>query len=96
MISQRQQYVDNLSRLLVAGGKNSFEKLKNRLSLVVSRLDTLSPLRILARGYAVTRKLPGRSLVRSVGDVEPGCDLETIVADGVIVSRVEAAEKKKT
>jgi len=95
MVSQRQQYVDNLSRLLHAAGKNSFEKLKNRLSLVVSRLDTLSPLRILARGYAVTRKLPGRSLVRSIGDIEPGSDLETIVTDGVIVSRVSKTEKKK-
>lgn len=95
MVTQRQQYTDNLTRLLQAAGKNSFEKLRNRLSLVVSRLDTLSPLKILARGYAVARKLPGRSLVRSIGDIESGSDLETIVADGVIVSRVSRTEKKK-
>jgi len=95
LVSQRVQYVDNLSRLLTVAGKNSFEKLKNRLSLVVSRLDTLSPLKILARGYAVARKLPGRSLVRSVGDIGPGGDLETIVTDGVIVSRVSRTEKNK-
>ncbi len=95
IVTQRQQSLDSLVRLLHASGKNSFEKLKNRLSLVVSRLDTLSPLRILARGYTVTRKLPGRSLVRSIEDTMPGDQIETIIADGTLIARVEETEKKK-
>ena len=89
IVTQRQQALDSLVRLLHASGKNSFEKFKNRLSLVVSRLDTLSPLRILARGYTVTRKLPGRSLVRSIEDTMPGDKIETIIADGTLIARVE-------
>ncbi len=95
IVTQRQQHLDSLVRLLHASGKNSFEKLKNRLSLVVSRLDTLSPLRILARGYTVTRKLPARSLVRSIEDTLPGDRIETIIADGTLIARVEETEKKK-
>ena len=95
IVTQRQQSLDSLVRLLHASGKNSFEKFKNRLSLVVSRLDTLSPLRILARGYTVTRKLPGRSLVRSIEDTMPGDQIETIIADGTLIARVEETEKKK-
>jgi exodeoxyribonuclease VII large subunit len=94
IVTQRQQQLDAATRLLQASGKNSFEKVKNRLSLVVSKLDNLSPLRILARGYAVTRKLPARSLVRSIGDVAAGDAVETIVSDGTLISRVEKTQKK--
>lgn len=94
IVTQRQQYLDNVTRLMQASGKNRFEKVKNRLSLVVSKLDNLSPLRILARGYSVTRKLPGHSLVRSVGELTAGDVVETIVSDGTLVSRVEQTGKK--
>ena len=95
MVRQRQQHLDSLVRLLSGAGKNSFEKHKNRLSLVLSRLETLSPLRILARGYTVSRRLPKQTLVRSIDDILPGDRMETLVTDGVVVSFVEEAKKKK-
>ncbi len=94
IVRQRQQQLDNTARLLYVSGKNSFEKMRNRLSLEVSKLDNLSPLKILARGYAVVRKLPEHLLVRSVGDVLAGDKVETIVGDGTLVSRVEQIDKK--
>ncbi len=95
LVLQRQQYLDSVSRLLQAAGKNNFEKIRNRLSLVVSKLDNLSPLRILARGYAVSRKLPAHSLLRSVRDVKPGDEIETIITDGAIVSKVKGIKVEK-
>jgi len=89
LIAQRQQYLDSLSRALQTAGKNSFEKSSNRLSLSLARLETLSPLNILARGYAVSRRLPKGSLIRSVKDVLPGDRMETVLADGRIKSFVE-------
>ncbi len=95
VINQRQQYLDGLVRLLNSAGKNSFEKQRNRLSLIVSKLDNLSPLRILARGYAVARKLPEHRLIRSVENIASGDTLETIIDDGRLISRVEKIEKKE-
>jgi exodeoxyribonuclease VII large subunit len=95
LIRQRQQYMDSVSRLLHAAGKNRFELYKNRLSLVLSRLDALSPLGILRRGYSVSRKLPRQQLVRSVTDILPGDRMETIVTDGRIVSFVENVGKRR-
>jgi exodeoxyribonuclease VII large subunit len=95
MIHQRQQHLDSLVRLLVGAGKSSFERHKNRLSLVLSRLEALSPLKILTRGYTVSRRLPKHTLVGSYQDVLPGDRMETLVSDGVIVSFVEQAKKKK-
>jgi len=95
MVRQRQQHLDSLVRLLAGAGKNNFEKYKNRLSLVLSRLETLSPLNILARGYSVSRRLPKQTLVKSIKDILPGDRLESILTDGVVVSFVETTKKKK-
>lgn len=89
IINQRQQYLDNLVRLLKSGGNNSFEKAKNKLSLIASRLDTLSPLKILARGYSVSRKIEGHKLIKSISDIKSGEQIETILSDGSIISKAE-------
>ncbi len=95
IVLQRQQYLDGLARRLDTAGKNSFEKHRNRLSLSLSRLDTLSPLKILARGYSVSRKLPEGRLIKSVGDISPGDRMETILPDGHVVSSVEDVVGKR-
>jgi len=50
----------------------------------------LSPLAVLARGYSLTRRLDDLSVVRQADRVESGDWLVTQVAQGRIVSRVEA------
>ncbi|MFZ5980892.1 MAG: exodeoxyribonuclease VII large subunit [Candidatus Zixiibacteriota bacterium] len=88
-IHQRQQHLDSLVKLLAAAGKNSFDVFKNDLSLLLSRLDTLSPLNILKRGYSVSRKLADGSLLRISADIETGEKMETVFIDGRLVSVIE-------
>jgi exodeoxyribonuclease VII large subunit len=95
IVLQRQQYLDSLAGRLHTAGKNSFEKLENRLSLSMSRLDALSPLKILGRGYSVSRKLPGKTLLKSVSYIHPGDRMETILSDGHVVSLIEDVVKKR-
>ncbi len=95
LIEQRQQYLDGLARALTTAGKNSFEKRRNRLSLAAARLEALSPLRILDGGYSVSRKMPRQALLRSTADILPGDRMETILADGSVVSFVEEVKVKK-
>jgi exodeoxyribonuclease VII large subunit len=95
LILQHQQYLDNLTRQLYTAGKNSFDRHKNRLLLSVSRLDALSPLKILARGYSVSRELPRRRLLKSVLDIRIGQRMETVLSDGQLVSLVEEIVKRK-
>jgi len=91
-VCQRRQYLDQLSRTLTAAGKNSFDMHKNRLSLTLARLENLSPLKTLARGYTVSRRLPQQTLIRSVKDIFPGERMETILPDGRVESLVEDTE----
>lgn len=90
VILQRQQYLDSLTRLLLVAGKNRFEQTQNRLSLLRSRLEDLSPLGVLARGYSVTRRLVDGALVKAQNQVRVGDTIETLLADGSIRSRVES------
>lgn len=89
LIYQRQQYLDTVLQRFSQAGKNNFDKYKNRLSLTLSRLDTLSPLKILARGYSVSRKVPSKKLIASIEEIRPGENMETILLDGTVVSVVE-------
>jgi exodeoxyribonuclease VII large subunit len=95
MIRQRQQQLDSLVQRLVGAGKNSFEKHKNRLSLTAARLEALSPLRILARGYSVSRRLPTETVLKSVSEIMPGDRMETVLSDGRVVSFVEKIASRK-
>jgi exodeoxyribonuclease VII large subunit len=94
-IYERQQAIDSHFRLLLSAGKNIFDNYKNRLSLGLSRLEALSPLGVMARGYSVIRLLPARKVVRSVGVLRPGNKIESAFSDGTAVSTVEEIRKEK-
>ncbi len=95
LVYQKQQHLDGLVRVLTAAGKNCFERHRNRVSLLMSRLEALSPLKILSRGYSVSRKLPRAELLKTVNDILAGDRMETILADGRVISFVEQVKKSK-
>lgn len=92
---QRRQYLDQLTRMLISGGKNSLERFRNRLSLRLSQLEAFSPLKTLARGYSVTRDIAGQQLIRSVEDLTEGQNIETILPDGTVNSVVETVKRNR-
>lgn len=59
---------------------------EDRLTRSVASLEALSPLKVLTRGYAITRK--DGQVVSSVRQVAPGDVLTTLVGDGSILSTV--------
>ena len=63
------------------------------LKTAVARLDALSPLAILDRGYSVTRALPGFTLVKDVEQVSVGQQVEVTLARGGMLCRVERKQK---
>jgi exodeoxyribonuclease VII large subunit len=70
--------------------ENHLGRRRETLDLVAARLDALSPLRVLGRGYAVARGSDGRVL-RRVGDFPAGSPFTLRVQDGDVPARVEPA-----
>jgi exodeoxyribonuclease VII large subunit len=62
-----------------------------KLSAAAARLETLSPLNVLQRGYSLTRTADGR-LLRDAADVRPGDTIVTRLASGEVTSRVDGPD----
>ncbi len=56
---------------------------------VAGKLDSLSPLSTLNRGYSITRSLPDYKVVKDVQTVSIGQQVEVIVARGSMICRIE-------
>jgi exodeoxyribonuclease VII large subunit len=85
-VRDREQAVDALLERLADAGEERVADLTGRLAALGGKLDALSPLKVLGRGYSVT--LSGDAVVRSPGDVRAGDELRTILRDGEVKSRV--------
>ena len=59
------------------------------LAELSGRLEALSPLRVLARGYSVTRTADTDRVVRRAADLRTGDRIRTVLAEGEILGRVE-------
>ncbi|NMC43529.1 MAG: exodeoxyribonuclease VII large subunit, partial [candidate division Zixibacteria bacterium] len=95
MLEAPYQRLDNqvrLLHLLTNRRRNTFQQ---RAAVLTSRLEALSPLAVLARGYSVTRTLPARNVIRTIADIQPGQTVETIVPGGEIESTVTRTRKKE-
>ncbi|MBD3333565.1 exodeoxyribonuclease VII large subunit, partial [candidate division GN15 bacterium] len=94
MIAQYQKQMAALLALLHVRGKSVLRDNRHRLDLALSKLDAVSPLAAFRRGYSMTRRLPKKTLLKSVGDVYPTDRIETSLGDGSIISYVEEIKPK--
>lgn len=63
------------------------DKCRHQFELNAARLNSLSPLAVLSRGYSVTTS--GGKVMKSAADAAWGQELETTLADGKIISVVQ-------
>ena len=78
---------------LVSKMDSLLKQSRHSFELQAARLDNLSPLAVLARGYSVTQK-EDYKVVTSIEQVRWGEELITTVSDGKIVSVVQSVEEK--
>jgi exodeoxyribonuclease VII large subunit len=64
------------------------DRARRRLSEAAARLDALSPLAVLGRGYALVRRSADGRIVRSVTDVRLGESLALRLASGGLTAEV--------
>ena len=76
-----------LEARLVSTQNRNVAKSRQRFVAQVSKLDAMSPLKVLTRGYAVASDEAGR-IIRSAGEVQPGDPITVRVSDGIIHANV--------
>ncbi|MGB2697778.1 MAG: exodeoxyribonuclease VII large subunit, partial [Candidatus Zixiibacteriota bacterium] len=92
-VIQRLQRTDELLKTLIKSTKNSFEFKKKSLSLVLGKLNALSPLSVFERGFSLTRKLPELTVIKDASLLKVDDHIEVKFLKGKIKSKVEKIEE---
>jgi len=80
--------LDELDEQALRSIRRQLDRSRDRIAATACRLENLSPLAVLARGYSVTTDAAGQ-ILKSAADVETGQLIHTRLAAGSLVSRVE-------
>ena len=91
-IQERAMRLDHLTRSLLSMMQVALSRENGRLASLAGKLDAMSPLRVIARGYAVATK--NESPVTSVTQVAQGDTLSLQLTDGRVTCTVENTEKE--
>ena len=81
-----------LSGRLVANQNNKLSMVRNRLVASAAKLDAMSPLKVLSRGYAMTTDQAGQ-VIRSVHQVEAGQAVIISLSDGKLDATVKEVKE---
>jgi exodeoxyribonuclease VII large subunit len=92
IVRDRQRQLDELSQRIGGGVRRRIERASHELRALSAHLDALSPLKVLGRGYSLTRRESTGEIVRKADDVRVGERIETLLAEGRLGSLVERVD----
>ena len=93
-IEQRGKGLELLKNRLIAAQNQQLTQKNSRYIAAVSKLDAMSPLKVLSRGYAMAQRENGE-ILRSVRQAEIGERLELSLSDGKLRATVMDKEEGK-
>jgi exodeoxyribonuclease VII large subunit len=70
--------------------ENRLHRMQQQTAALTGRLDSLSPLGVLARGYSLTTRAADDRLIEDAATLLPGDQIKTRFAHGTAISRVES------
>jgi exodeoxyribonuclease VII large subunit len=73
--------------------RHSMEIQKQKMAGILGKLDSLSPLSILQRGYSITRILPSYHILRDTALVREGDKVEVMLHKGTLFCDVEKTKR---
>ena len=91
-LEQRRKTVTLLSTRLRAAQQQRLHRSRQQFVGLTAKLDAMSPLKVLSRGYALAAKADG-TLVRSASQVAPGDRLSITLHEGSITATVQEESK---
>ena len=89
-LARYRAHLVDLGHGLVQAGRRRLELAEERLRRAVLRLDDLSPLATLSRGYAVVRSPEDGAIVSNADDVSVGDRVDVRLHHGELICRVES------
>ena len=93
VVDDQRMRLDGVQHRLALALERSLRRGRVELAELAGRIDAMSPLKVLGRGYAIARYQ--NQAVTTVGQVSHGDTLDVMVSDGVLHCRVEEKEEQQ-
>ena len=84
-INQKKMDLEIIKKDITDSMRKRLEKERSALSIMCGKLDVLSPLTVLSRGYSITTKSDG-NIIKSITQVNNGDELDITFLDGKVKS----------
>ena len=91
-LEQRHKNLELLQNRLISAQSRMIEQKQRQFVAMTSKLDAMSPLKVLTRGYAMVHS-GGDKVVRSVKQIETGDRLKVTFSDGNVYASVVNKEE---
>ena len=88
-----QQKLDDLSQRLNLNITHALNSEREKLSGIAGKLESLSPLNVLKRGYTITTKQEDNKSLRYITDLSKGDKIKTNLSKGSIISEILSFER---
>ncbi len=92
LIHDRSRGLDELSVHGNSAVQRLMREYEGRLATMAGKMESLSPLAVLARGYTITQDAATGGVIRSAGRLRVGQSLVTRFSEGAAVSKIESVE----
>ncbi len=87
-IDDKRQLLDYTRKDLASLAQDQMAQREQRFTALAAKLDALSPLKVLGRGYAVARNEKGQ-ILRAAREAKPGETIEVLLGQGSLACTVE-------
>lgn len=97
MLRQDYQHLDELTAKLSLSIERIMENKASELRLHASRLNSVSPLNTIGRGYSIAISPESRKVITEVSDVKEEDEVDVVVTDGILecnVMRIRSDRKE--
>jgi len=93
-LNRWQQRLDEFAQRLNLNIIHALNTEREKLSGIAGKLESLSPLNVLKRGYAITTRLEDNKSLRDIIDLSKGDKIKTNLSKGSIISEILSVEKR--
>jgi exodeoxyribonuclease VII large subunit len=93
LLSSRRQRLDMAALRLSQVKESAMKEKQHRLAVVMEKLDMLSPVQVLRRGYGIVEQ--DEKILTSINDAPVGAHIEVRLKDGALTAVVEAIKAQK-
>jgi len=90
---EKQQLLDELTSGLNSHLQHSLDMARERFNSLIERLEALSPLAVLSRGYSLSSLMPEGGIIKDASLLKPKDLIKTILAKGAFLSSVQEVIK---